>query len=795
MLFSHLRINLLLLLLVAITPAVLLTIHARTQQRQASLTNVQETTAQLAGTLAHEQQLVIDDAEHLLGSLASNPALTNPSECATELQQQLAQHARYANFGVANLAGDVTCSAVALTGSVNVSDRDYFQQALETGAFVVGDVSIGRIIGRPTLSFGMPLYAADEQPAGVLYGSLDLGWLNQRAGTLGLPEGSSFTVMDSRGAIIARYPDTRQYLGEVRRDAPLYRAILEQDGQGTATVTGLDDVRRFYAFAPWDPTANSEVYVALGLPEAEVFGPADRRLTQNLIILGMVSLAALALAWTGVHLLVVRRVERLVRTARRLGSGDLSARTGMANQPGELGQLAYTMDEMAISLERMERQLRQAALHDPLTGLPNRALLMERVRQAIDRTRRGQQATFAVLFIDLDRFKLVNDSAGHTVGDELLVAVAGRIRHDIRPSDLAARLGGDEFAVLVDDIDSSDEALTVAERIMTQLCTPFTFEAGREYHLSCSIGIAEGSGDYVQPEDLLRDADIAMYHAKDSGRNAYRIYSPAMRDRATSLFALSNDLREALERDEFVLHYQPITHLPSGRVVGAEALLRWQHPERGMLNPASFLPFAEESGQISAIGWWALERACRQGEAWRQRFGELLISVNLSSRQLAAPDIISHVEEALARSGLPPQALILELTESAIMEDSVAAHSVLSRLRERQLQVAVDDFGTGYSSLSLLHQLPVDYVKLDRSFTVSLTDGSRHSAIVRAMLAMSEALGMRVIAEGIETTEQRAQLIQLGCTLGQGYLFASPLSSSAMTHLLDGDGRREPAVA
>ena len=439
---------------------------------------------------------------------------------------------------------------------------------------------------------------------------------------------------------------------------------------------------------------------------------------------------------------------------------------------------------------RAEEQLQHDAFHDALTGLPNRPLFMDRLQAALARRQgaaaRGQKkGLFAVLFLDVDRFKLVNDSLGHSVGDRLLVELSGALTTAVRPGDTVARLGGDEFTILLEDIEERDEALAVAERIQAVLVRPFLL-AGHEVFATVSIGIALSGPQYRRAEDLLRDADTAMYHAKSQGKSRHQVFDASMHARARRLLQLENDLRRAIERHEFRVHYQPIVRLGDRHLSGFEALVRWQHPERGLVGPAEFIHLAEETGLVVPLGQAVLEQACAAARDWGR--SDLSVSVNLSARQFAQPDLVELVASVLKRSGLEAERLKLEVTESVVIDNSDAAIAVLRRLKDLGLRIAIDDFGTGYSSLSYLLRLPADTLKIDRAFVAGMGEGGRNESIVRTVLALAETLGMDVVAEGVETEAQRARLAHLGCPLAQGFLFSPAVDAGRALQLVGEDG-------
>jgi len=439
-----------------------------------------------------------------------------------------------------------------------------------------------------------------------------------------------------------------------------------------------------------------------------------------------------------------------------------------------VGYYFFTKD---ISERRqLETQIEHQAFHDALTDLPNRALFMNRLAHAQIRAKRHQQSV-AVIFCDLDNFKIINDSLGHEAGDELLVEVAERLKECVRPEDTVARLGGDEFTVLLEELSSPEEAMAVANRIVMGLATPITLPHGEAF-ASASIGIAYSICGVDMPESLLRDADTAMYQAKARGKCGYVLFDASMNEKAVERLELEVGLRQALEKGELYLEYQPVVNLRNAKVVGMEALLRWNHPTRGLVPPSVFIPVAEETGLIAMIGSWVLREACRQTRAWQDLFPAfpLVVSVNISGKQLQRTDINEQVSAALAESGLEAPFLKLEITESVLVTDMEEAVARLQRLRDLGVKLAIDDFGTGYSSMSTLSSFPVDTIKIDGSFTSRLVEESEAAAVIAAIIMLSKSMKLEITAEGLENEDQLMLLIAMGCNSAQGYYFARPLS-------------------
>ena len=526
-----------------------------------------------------------------------------------------------------------------------------------------------------------------------------------------------------------------------------------------------------------------------------VLHPSMRHLTdpvpaeQDVPRRGRLALVAIALAIPG--LITVTRSD--AATGDRIALGLIV----MSLTAAAIWRMFRALRAHAIS----EAELAHQATHDTLTGLPNRRAVHEHLGRLL-RDLPHTEGVVAVLFLDVDRFKLVNDTHGHGLGDELLLSVARRLRQCTRPEDLVARIGGDEFLVVVQGLAGPDDAIEVAERTRLAFAIPFEVRRG-EITATTSVGVSitDGSDPRVDPESMIRDADTAMYQAKEAGRDTVVVFDPSMRDRAAQRLELERDLRHALERDELSLHFQPVVRLPDGHVEGFEALLRWNHPTRGQVPPLTFVPVAEETGLIVDIGVWVLREAARRLATWRRTLpgGEdLFVAVNISARQLRDESLVHKVHEILVANQLPPAALHLELTESLLMEKRLDAAELLGRLRDVGVRLAIDDFGTGYSSLAYLQRFSVDVVKIDRSFVDGVEQrASSEASLVGAIVAMARALSVTTVAEGVETVEQAERLHDLGCDIAQGYLFSKPVPIEDVPAMVArlGANRRLRAVA
>ena len=621
--------------------------------------------------------------------------------------------------------------------------------------------------------------------AGCLVGQMLIlqGWMpsfltNVQAQTIGFLGAFVFAIaIQMAGAIGERKEHTEALLAEqttqVRRSEAHHRAVVENAAEGILTIWLDGTICSF----------NAAAEAMFGWVSADIVGrPVTTILPSDL----HEPIASLLESYWSIGDDATQRSDVEVTGVRRDGAQfPMVVSTSAITVEGSAPMISGIVRDLSDQ-KQFEAQLAHQVLHDPLTLLPNRLMLTDRLEQALTRVRR-HDGMFGVLFVDLDRFKAVNDTLGHTVGDLLLIEAASRIQAAVRETDTVGRLGGDEFVVLCEGIDGIHHATDLAQRIIDAVQRPFRL-GDDDVYVSASIGLALSTRGTETPDVILANADIAMYRAKRNGRSRYELFDEAMQQWVTTQAALETDLRHALLRDEFRLFCQPFIAADTGTIRGFEVLLRWERPGFGLISPDDFIPVAEETGLIVDIGAWVLEEACRHAAAWARRWPDkrLGVAVNVSSRQLLTGEIFDVVKRALERTGLDPTRLTLEITETTLIDDEVSAREVLHELRNLGLNLALDDFGTGYSSLTYLRAFPINILKIDKSFVRAIGAEKENTAIVAAVIALANTLGLRVVAEGVENHEQLAVLMQLQCPYMQGYLFSKPIPIDQAPHLIKG---------
>ena len=773
--FYSLRFRLTFLVALAVLPVLGLTLYSTVEQRRLAGLEVQETALRLARLASSRQGQMILGTRQLLTGLAQLREVreANGAACRVLFADLLKAYPLYSNLGAIDLDGRLYCSALPMADPVNLVDRSYFQRALKAADFAIGDYQIGRVTKTPTLNFGYPIRDIKGDLQGVVYAAVSLSWLNQVIRDADLPDGSTLSVTDKNGTILVRYPDPENWVGRSTPESILSRTA-NTFRTGVAEASEPDGIPRLIGFTPFlGNKQGGDVYVSIGIPKRVAYAAADQMLAWNLTWLGIIAVIAFAAAWFGGDLFVLRHANALVSGAKQLEKGNLTARVGPPYGHGELGELAQTFDEMAASLQKNAVLLQYQATHDALTGLSNRNFFIDHLRAEI-LSAEGRNKPSALLLMDLDRFKEINDTIGHDNGDLLIKSATDRLKAVVGSSGIIARLGGDEFAVFLTNGDRA-AAVTLARDIMKAFEKPFILD-DLPITSEVSIGIAlfPEHGDF-----LIRRAEVAMYLAKEE-KTGYAVYAPEKDTYSPERLILLTDLRHAIEENELYLAYQPKIDIQSRAVNGVEALVRWQHPRLGLVPPDQFIGLAERTGLIKPLTLWVLNEALRQRHLWRQEGIALSVAVNLSARNLE-PTLPEQISALLRSYDLPSEALQIEITEGSIMRDPVHAREILNHLSELGIKIAIDDFGTGYSSLAYLSKLPVDQIKIDRSFVMNLTADENAAVIVRSTIDLGHQLELEVIAEGVENEEIINRLRALGCDCAQGYYISRPLKAPELT--------------
>ncbi len=635
------------------------------------------------------------------------------------------------------------------------------------------------------------IFAMPSIHGGVWAAQIQMDALWKTVAQIRFGKTGSIYIVNESGQVIA-HPNTQVvFSNQSIHNTPLFAEILgSRDRKWIGGTINFEGVRVISASAPIEFT---DWTVISELPEQEAY--ATTRRAARLIPLGILLLIALT-SWGFKKMLtgqIIQPLNLLNQGAKQLRSGNLSHRIQI-QQADEFGEVMAVFNSMADELEGQQEKLTHDSLHDAMTGLPNRVLFLDRLDQAIKYCKRRTEHSFSVLFVDLDHFKIINDSLGHLTGDQLLISASRRMKETLRSSDTVARLGGDEFAILLEISGEKNSASRVAEKLQETIRLPFTVD-GHELYVTASIGIVMDIAEYTHAAEILRDADIAMYQAKAQGKARFEAFDIKMRSHAFSRLEMEQALRAALENGEFQIYYQPILSIQSDKLASFEALIRWNHPTRGLLMPGEFLPVAEDSGLILAIDNWVLHEACLQLRKWHEKYPALQhvsVNVNISNRLFSQINFVNGVIKALQASGLKPEALRLEITENVLISNYAAANEVFTKLRNLGVQLEIDDFGSGYSALSYLQHFPISAIKIDKTFIDEIGKSQRGVELIRAIVSMARELGMEAIAEGIETEEQLNELQGLSCSLGQGFLLSKPLDKDSAEKIL---GKSEHELA
>ncbi|MBL8307721.1 MAG: EAL domain-containing protein [Rubrivivax sp.] len=761
-------------------------------------------TAQLHYGLAHSR--VLDDAD--------------PKACSAYLSEVREAYPQYTGILTALPDGRLHCDSLQTGRTLNVADRSYFQRARSSTSGLVVEPAFGRLTGSSVLQIVHAARDRRQTLRFVLVASLNLHRFAEESQRKAMLGDSELLLVDDGGRVMAWAGTQGEPFtpGSSISGSALHELALKG---GTGELDGRDGQRRIWAAAEAPALRTAGLRLLLGQHREALVAAPMQRLRQGLVTLAGAALLLFAGVWSLAEWGIRRQVARITSMVNDLGAGDLQARIALPHPRGELGELMAVLNHTADSLQQHrvsidelsqrlteahgreiserqhnEERLARMANFDSLTGLPNRTLFRDRLQHAMAHSRRSGQPC-ALMFLDIDRFKNINDSLGHDVGDRLLKQVSAVLASCVRdadsvgrrttdaPADEVFRLGGDEFMILVEDVASADAVAAIADRVLRALDRRFDIET-HELFISASIGITLYTGDAVDLDGLVKQADMAMYRSKDLGRDTYCFFDEKMNEAASQRHQLEVALRHALDRDEFRLYYQPKADLVSGRVTGVEALLRWQPAGQPMVQPDRFIGILEETGLIVPVGLWVLRQACGQLVAWQALgMAPMSLAVNLSARQFRHQDLVRQVAGVLADTGFPPERLEVELTESMLIDDSEAVLRILSELAAMGIRIAIDDFGTGQSSLHYLKRFNVDTLKIDRSFVRDTPEDAEDSAIAAAVIALGHALGLRVVAEGVETEAQLGFLRSHACDELQGYLLSRPLAPEAFPAWLE----------
>jgi diguanylate cyclase (GGDEF)-like protein len=752
------------------------------QLRQHRLEELRSDTAQLARIAELDMVRILEGAHQLLATLAKLPMEHgwDARACAVIAATAYSDF-EYDHITAADRNGVRQCGSSSLVRKgTPIPDRELLDRIVATAGFSVGSYGVGLVSGNDVLRVGYPIVDNTGAVVGAIYAGINLTWLNTAIEQWRLGEKTVIYITDRNGIQIARHPDSRG-VGQPIPDN--LRQFLSATNAGAAEVMeGSGDVN-LYGYVPVRAGLSGGLAVFVGRDQQQIVSDINRSIWLNVAVALIGLLFAGVFAWIYVRRFLAQPFQSLLTVAARWRNGDWSIRAGAASGIPEFDRLASAFDGMASEVSSREFKISWLARYDILTGLANRGVFAEAVQHEIARAQRDG-TSFAVLYLDLDHFKGINDTLGHPIGDQLLQSVAQRLRANVREIDTVSRFGGDEFAMIAADLREPADAATLSLKVLSALAEPVTIQ-NIEVRSGASVGIAVYGPESTSAEALLAHADIALYRAKSEGRGTYRFFTDAMDAEVRTEFMLGAELRDAIVSDQLYLEYQPQVDIYTGQIIGVEVLVRWLHPTRGVVSPGVFIPVAEKSGLIVALGRWVMKESCRQMKEWLDAgVAPPLIAVNLSTLQFKTPrELERDIDAVLAETGVPPHMLELELTESVLMDASREHSDVLLRLRKAGFRIAIDDFGTGYSSLDYLRRFPVDRIKIAQQFMFDPTEGAG-DAIIRAAIALAHELKLDVIVEGVETAKQLYRVKSCGGREVQGYYFSKPVRAQAMTALL-----------
>lgn len=785
-----LRARMVLLVLFAMAPFIIVLAFQSVALYHKKTSDVFSQATTLALKISAYPRQIVPDPYIYLATLSRLPEMQAPEDCARLLNvfdPVLKVSPYFAALAVFRSNGERICPVLQPGEYVNLSDREYFRRLLRTKSYAISNMLTGRLSKKESIIFAQPVLDQQGNVKYIINLALDAKslqqYLNEAVTNLQLPNGAVALAIDDAGTVVAAAPAAQGRTGNRIADWTRLQSSLRNSSHLSREEEWRDGVRRATAYVPIFESPNGSLRVRVGIPIEPALREVRKDNIHRLLLTLSVVLTAIALAWFTGERLVLRPLRRIWLAATALRKGDFAVRVTGARESGELGELAIAFNSMANQIEADRSRLHALATQDPLTGLLNRYSIREWLAQAIERSQ-ASGALCGVILLDLDRFKAINDSLGHPVGDKVLVRIAQALTDATHGRATPGRLGGDEFVILVENAASHDTFEELAHAIRARLRQPIALD-GQQFFIVASIGIAVFPAHGAEVDALLQNADVAMYQAKAEKIQGCVFYSPMMNELGANRLKVQNLLSQAVANDELVLYYQPKICACSGEMTGAEALVRWQSRELGLVAPGDFIALAEQTGLIVEIGEWVVEAACTQLKNWKEDTREdFNIAVNLSPRQFNDPELVEKIAMALARAGVLPGRLELEITEGALMHNPVEAIEALKQLRALGAKVAVDDFGTGYSSLSYLKHLPIDGLKIDRSFTDGLPEDTCDRTIVSAVIAIARELRLRVTAEGVETAAQWDALRELGCDEFQGYFFGRPVPANDFLTML-----------
>ena len=781
-----LRIRLLLLLLVIFSAIAAVAVWQAMERRETDTRQFLDSLKTQSKFIVEQQGAAIRRAERFLEFMTSSLdpyALAQDPKCPEKLQTYTKNDLYLANLFITNTDGQVICNPRDTLAPPDVSDRAYFREAVASTRSIIGDPLYGRFSGRWVLPFSKRFVEPQGRVMGVMVAALDMAWIDQAFQDIPLPSGIRLGLVTSKGVVLARQPDSAQWVGRNISDLPAFKKLIELNGDGMAETVSHDGQVRFYIFTPFAKTTGDAIYLWQTIPKEVVTAKADSQFLASIAIIGALAVLSFTLVWFGVYRLFLQPLDVIANAARRIAKGEVAVKTGLSDSCNEIGQLALAFDEMTSRL----------ALFDAVTGLLNRHAF-EKALEAMLADAQQRSLRVAVIRLQLKDYDRIEAAHGQAFGIAVVKQVGLRLQAVLGGAVLLARLGESSFALLWPQATDTLQVSGLVERLRLDVENqPLEIE-DRSIHVQLGFGVCFYPEDGETAVDLMQHAGAALGLAMKTQNNPVRYYERAMDDWLSKRARRLVDLQRALKAQEFELHYQPQLDLLTGRVAGLEALVRWRHPQEGLISPAEFIPLAEESGFIIPLGQWILTRAVTQLVEWRTAnpaLNSLVMAVNISAAQLISDDLESYLQRLLAHSGLPPDRLELEITESQLMQLSSEPDKLLQRLKSAGVLLAIDDFGTGYSSLSYLKHFAVDKLKIDKIFVDNVAHGADDEIIIEAAIAMAHKLGLVVIAEGVESPEQVDALRRLSCDQIQGYVFSRPLPAGDALQLITANDMAE----